>query len=276
MLIQRCKGLDVLIRKHALTDEALPGCCRMALSDHPLKHGEVGRLVRFLTLCQRVDERLKRLRQKLERVAEHHVPAPLDLEIPFHVLADRLDRSTGVRNHLLDDQVSIVAAQVVEEHWHVVDDFALPVAEVVCGTDVVAGYVVRVVHLEPVGVLAIERAVGPAADAANGRFEVAVTLRLRQISHRPVRLQVLDALGLPLDELIKELPERVFAGEQAKLAVHLCHFRRADYRGRSTTPVLLVKMRLAVRDVHLREHRLQVRVYYEGCHGNELPVRKLE
>ena len=158
---------------------------------------------------------MKRLRQKLERVAKYHVAAPHDLEVPLHVLADRPHSATGVRGHLLDYQVPIVAAQVVEEHRHVVNDIALPVAEVVRVTDVVASHVVVVVHLAPVGVLAIKRAVGPAADAADGRFKVAVTLPLRQVPHRPVRLQVLDALGFPLDELVEELPERVLAGEQA-------------------------------------------------------------
>ena len=52
LLIQRRKGLDVLVLKYALTDEALPGCCRMALADHPLKHGKFGGLVRFLALGQ--------------------------------------------------------------------------------------------------------------------------------------------------------------------------------------------------------------------------------
>ena len=130
----------------------------------------------------------------------------------------------------------------------------MPGAEVVCGTNVVAGYVVVVVHLAPVCVLAIERAVGATADATDGRFKVTITLRLRQVSHRPVRLQVLDALGLPLDELVEELPERVFPGEQSELSVHLSHLRRTDERGSSTTFVLLIEVGLAVRDVHLREH----------------------
>ena len=103
----------------------------------------------------------------------------------------------------------VVATQIVEKHRHVVDDFALPVANVVCGTIIVISYVVVVVHLAPIGVLAFERAVGAAADAADGRFKVAVTLLIRQVSHRLVSLQVLDALGLPLDELIDELVEKL-------------------------------------------------------------------
>ena len=186
LLIQRREGLDVLVREHAFSEEALPWCCRMALADHPLKHKEFGRLIRFLALCQRVDERLERLHQELQRVAEHHVPPPLDLEEPLHVLLNRLDRATEVRGELLDDQMPVKAVKVVKEHRHVVDDFTLPVAEVVRGTDIVSGHVVVVVYLAPVGVLTIEWTIGAATDAADGRFEVSVTLCLRQVSHRPV------------------------------------------------------------------------------------------
>ena len=68
------------------------------------------------------------------------------------------------------DHVPLVAAQVVEEHRHVEDDFAMPVAKVMRGTDIVACHLVVVVHLAPVGVLAIGWTVGAAADAAYGRF----------------------------------------------------------------------------------------------------------
>ena len=197
---------------------------------------------------------MERLRQELERVAKHPVAAPFDLEVPLHILADRRDRSTRVGGHLLDNQVLIVATQVVENHRLVVDDFALTVAEVVRSTDVVAGHVVVVVHLAPVGVLSIEWTVGAAADAADGRLQVAVTLHLRQVSHRPVRLQVLNALGLPLDKLVEKLLERVLPGEKAKLPIHLSHLRREDDRGRSTTLVLLIEVGLSVENIDLREH----------------------
>ena len=144
------------------------------------------------------------------------------------------------------------------------------------GTDIVAGHVGVVVHLAPVGVLNIEWTVGAAIDTADGRFYVAVTLPLRQVPHRPVRFQVIDALGLSLDELVEELPERVFAGEQTKLALHFCHYWRADDCKRCTTLVVLVKMRIAVSDIDLREYRLEVLVDHEGSHGDKFPVRELE
>ena len=173
---------------------------------------------------------MERLRRNLERVAKHFVAAPFDLKVPLHILADRLDRSTGVGGYLLDNQVPVVATQVVKKHRHVVDDFALTVAGVVRSTDVVAGHVVVVVLLAPVGVLSIEWTVGAAANAADGRLQVAITLRIRQVSNRPVRLQVLDALVLSLDELVEELPERVLSGEKAKLPVHLSNLRLANDR----------------------------------------------
>ena len=153
---------------------------------------------------------LERLREELQRVAEHYVPPPLDLKVPLNVLVDRLDCATGVRNHLFDYQVLVVAAHVVEIHWHVINDYALPVAKVVRGANVVIGHVFVVVHLAPVSMLTIERTVGVAADAAVGRFKVADALCVRQVGHRLVRLLILDALSLPLDQLVKKLPERVF------------------------------------------------------------------
>ena len=122
--------------------------------------------------------------------------APLDFEILLHVLADLLDRATWVRSHLFDDQVPVVAAHVVKEHRHVIDDFALQFAKVVRCTNVVAGNVVVVVHLAPVGVLTIKQTIDAAADAADSCFMVTVTLRLCHISHRQVRLHVFDALVL--------------------------------------------------------------------------------
>ena len=248
---------------------------RISLAD-PFRHKEFGRLVRFLALGQWIDERLERLRQELKRVAEHHVPSPIDLEVPFHILADRLNRATGVRGHLLDNQVPVVAAQVVEKHWHIVDHFSLPIAEVMRGTYVVLGYVVVVVQIAPIGVLTIERAVGAAEDAADNLFKVTVTVRLRQIPHHPIRLHVLDPLGFPLEDLDEELPECVLPGEQAEFAVHLSYLCWADDGGRTTTIELLVEVGLTVRDAHIREHRLLVCVYHEGCHRDEHLVRKFE
>ena len=64
------------------------------------------------------------------------MPGRLYLEIPLNVMPDYLDRMNRLHGHLLDDQVHVVAALILEEHRHVVDDFALPVAKVVRGTDV--------------------------------------------------------------------------------------------------------------------------------------------
>ena len=89
---------------------------------------------------------------------------------------------------------------------------------------------IGVVDLQPVGVLRIERTVCAVANAAFGRFKFASTLRLCQVLYRPFRLQELNALGLPLDELIQEVIERVPPGEQAKFAVYLSLLVKADDR----------------------------------------------
>ena len=62
----------------------------------------------------------------------------------------------------------IVILQVVIKHRHVVDDFALPVAEIVRGPDVVSGHVIVVVDIPPVNFLRIERTVGAFTNAALG------------------------------------------------------------------------------------------------------------
>ena len=98
----------------------------------------------------------------------------LYLKVPLHVVPDWLDRATGILGELLENDMFIIAAQIVEEHRHIVDDFALPVAKVVRGTDLVACHVIVVVLLAPVCVLTIEQTVGAAADAADNRVKVAV------------------------------------------------------------------------------------------------------
>ena len=113
---------------------------------------------------------MERLRQELQRVAKHHVPPPLYLEIPLYVLPDRLDRASGVRGELLYDQMFVDAAKVVENQRHVVDILTLPVAEVVRGTEVVADYVIVIVHLALVSVLTIDETVGVVANAVNCRL----------------------------------------------------------------------------------------------------------
>ena len=73
-------------------------------------------------------------------------------------------------------------------HRHVVDDFALPGADIVRGPNVVVFHDIVVLDLPPIGVQRNERTVGAVANAALGRFKVATSLRLLQIVHRPLRL----------------------------------------------------------------------------------------
>ena len=60
---------------------------------------------------------LKGCRQKLERVPENPVLAPLDLKILFHVLADKINLAFRSLFELVNDQIRIVATEVVEKHW---------------------------------------------------------------------------------------------------------------------------------------------------------------
>ena len=126
----------------------------------------------------------------------------------------------------------------MKEHKHVGSDFALQVAKVVHCTDVIYGHLVVIVQFTPVGVLTIKQAVSAAADAANGRLKVADTLRLSQVPHRPVCLQVLDALCFQLNKLVEKLPKNVLPSEQAYLAVNFSHLLLANKCKRSTTFVI--------------------------------------
>ena len=74
----------------------------------------------------------------------------------------------------------------MEKHRLVVDDFALPAAVIVSGTDVVAIYVIIVIYFLPVCKLRIERTVVAVADKALTRFKVAVMLRISHILYRVV------------------------------------------------------------------------------------------
>ena len=118
-------------------------------------------------------------------------------------MPDWLDCAVTVHGNLLDDKMYVITSQVLENQWNVVDEFLLPVADIVCGINVVVNHVIVLVDCASVGVLRIERTVGAVADAALGRFKVAATLRLPQVVHRTN--SKLNALGLQLDELIQEL-----------------------------------------------------------------------
>ena len=138
-----------------------------------------------------------------------------------------------------------------------------PDAKVVYATDVGAGHVLVVVHLLPVGVLIIERTVRAAADAALGRVQVSMTLRLRLVIHLTIRLQVLNAFGRQLDELIDDLLERDFPSEQAKLAVHFSQLCRANDSESSINLSFKYKWVLFLRYADFYKHYLLVRVDYK-------------
>ena len=170
----------------------------------------------------------------------------------------------------------VLAAQFVDKHWLVVNDFALPIAKIVRSTNVVPSHVIVVLQFALVDVFAIKQTIGKAENNTDIRLQVAIALRLCKIPHRPVRFQVLDALGLPFDDLVNKLPECVLTGKNAELIVHLSILRQTNDGVSSITLVLLVNMSFAVRYVHLRKHRLKVRVNNEKRHNYKLLVRKLK
>ena len=65
----------------------------------------------------------------------------------------------------------VVTEQVVEKYRYVVDNFALPVAKIVRGVDVVAGNVIVIVDLPSVSVIKIECMVVAVSEKALGRFK---------------------------------------------------------------------------------------------------------
>ena len=211
----------------------------------------------------------------MERVAEDEVVAPLDLEIPLDVLRDRSDGASRVLREGPHDEVTVVAAEVVEKDGNVVDHSALPVTQVVRRSAVVAGHVIVVGDFPEIGITIDERTVGTVANAALGCVGVPFQLATAEWDHRTVLLEVVDALTLPLDEFVQQLLDSVLAGEETEPAVE-CADLRTEKSGSSTWLVLLVEVRRSSLLIVGGEHRLEVGVDHERRPRAVLPVGKLD
>ena len=99
----------------------------------------------------------------MERVAQDHVLPPFHLEVLLHVLTDNLDLAVWSHTELVDDQVRIVAPEVLEEHRDFKANWALQVTLAVCGAEEVPRDVVVVTDLRPLQVVFLEMV---AADVA--------------------------------------------------------------------------------------------------------------
>ena len=115
-----------------------------------------------------MNERFERAGQKHERVAKHKVVALLDLHVALHVLTDYLDFTCSVRSvgQHSDDQMRVVAAEVVEGHWNVEHYPTLPIALIMRCTNVISCYMIMIGHFAIVVDVGIEWAVLTATNAA--------------------------------------------------------------------------------------------------------------
>ena len=93
------------------------------ICDHVVKILEVP----AADLSERGRKLLQGRRQELERVAKYHILSPLNLEIFLHVWTDHFNLAVRSLSKLVDDYMSIVATNVVEEYWDLETDWALQV-----------------------------------------------------------------------------------------------------------------------------------------------------
>lgn len=114
----------------------------------------------------------------------------------------------------------VVTLQVVEKHCHVVNDIALPVAEIMRGADIVKNHLIVIVYFSPVGVFRIVRTVSADTNPAFGRFKMAATLRLCLVFIALFVSNKLSALGFPLYKSIQKLLEPVLGSKEATFSVH--------------------------------------------------------
>ena len=100
----------------------------------------------------------------LKGVTEDDVLALLHLEILFHVLTDHSELTILDVRELVDDQMRVVSAEVVEEDWNLIGHLPLEIALLMSFGDEPVSHVIVVADLRTSRILiALERL---AADAA--------------------------------------------------------------------------------------------------------------
>ena len=171
----------------------------------------------------------------MERIAEYHVWPPLYLEVLLHVLTDHFDLAVMSRAELMDDQVRIVATEVVEENRDFETDRALQVTLAVGGADKPARDVVVVTDFGSLR-LALYKLV--TADVASSGIIILLLLSGTEAHHRPIRPEYRHDLGFPHDKRIKKLGERVLSDLHHGLLMEIIE-SRGEYGSSGAHFVLL-------------------------------------
>ena len=142
----------------------------------------------------------------MKRVAKYHVLPPLDLEILFHVLSDNFDFALRSLSELVDNQMRVVATEVVKKHWDLEAYRALQVTLAVSGADKPARDVVVVTDL---GTLRFTLYELVTADVAPSGIIIFLLLSGTEALHCLIRSENRYDLSFPHDERVKELGKRV-------------------------------------------------------------------
>ena len=253
---------QVLVREHAFASEQLEIHRRTIASVPQIGHVlEVLELV-LTDLQERFDQLLERAALVLQAVAKHEVLAPHHLQIALHRLADHFDFAVGELVERVHDQVAVVSAEVVNEHWNLKHHAPSLVAQVVGRAEKVARYVIVIADFAPVVVTVIERPFLVVADAALSRPIVSQVLIGRQSPHSAVRFEVLHAQPLPLDELFEKSFECILTGVHEPEIVEAGVRRTQDSSGRAAS-VPLVQKCVSRALIDWFEHRFEISVNHE-------------
>ena len=144
----------------------------------------------------------------MKRVAEYNVLPQLDLEVLFHVLSDHFDLAFRSLSKLVDDQVRILAREVVEKHWDLKADRALQVTLAVGDADKPA---CDVVVVSDFGALCLTFYKLVSVNVAPRGITILLVLAGTQAIHRSIRSKNCDDFRFLHDKRVKELGERVYA-----------------------------------------------------------------
>ena len=94
----------------------------------------------------------------LKGVTENDVLAPLHLEVFLHVLPDHSELTIPNVRKLVDDQMRVISADVVEEDWNLIVHLTLEIALLMSGGDEPASHVIVIADFRTSRILvALER-----------------------------------------------------------------------------------------------------------------------
>ena len=144
--------------------------------------------------------------QNLKRVAKHHVIPPLHLELLLHVLTDHLYLAVWSLSEFVNNQMCVVATEVVEQDRDLETDQALQVAHAVSGAKENSCNVVMVTHLRLCRIILFEHV---ATAVAHCRVLILLPLLGTNALNRLICPELLHNCCLPLNEHVKKIGQRI-------------------------------------------------------------------